>query len=110
MIHVVIYQNEKEECTGFQTEGHAEYADPGQDIVCAAVSMLVINTINAVDLYTDDEASLISDEESGMISWNLQQRPSAETDLLLKTMILGLRQMAYDDNYAEYIQLNFEEV
>ena len=35
MIHVVIYQNEKEECTGFQTEGHAEYADPGQDIVVA---------------------------------------------------------------------------
>ena len=32
MIHVVIYQNEKEECTGFQTEGHAEYADPGQDV------------------------------------------------------------------------------
>ena len=50
MIHVVIYQNEKEECTGFQTEGHAEYADPGQDIVCAAASVLIINTMNAIEL------------------------------------------------------------
>ncbi len=36
MIHVTIYQNKYKECVGFQTEGHAEYADPGQDIVCAA--------------------------------------------------------------------------
>ena len=68
MIHVVIYQNEKEECTGFQTEGHAEYADPGQDIVCAAASILVINTINAIEEFTEDDASLISEDEMGMIS------------------------------------------
>ena len=49
MINVVIYQNEKEECTGFQTEGHAGYADPGQDIVCAAASVLIINTMNAIE-------------------------------------------------------------
>ena len=68
MIHVVIYQNEKEECTGFQTEGHAEYADPGQDIVCAAASVLIINTMNAIELYTEDAFSVFSDEETGMIS------------------------------------------
>ena len=43
MIHVTIFQNKYKECVGFQTEGHAEYADPGQDIVCAAASILVIN-------------------------------------------------------------------
>ena len=32
MIHVTIFQNKYKECVGFQTEGHAEYADPGQDI------------------------------------------------------------------------------
>ena len=85
MIHVVIYQNEKEECTGFQTEGHAEYADPGQDIVCAAASVLIINTMNAIE-------------------------PSKEAGLLLNTMILGLKGMADDENYEEYIDLTFEEV
>ena len=94
MIHVVIYQNEKEECTGFQTEGHAEYADPGQDIVCAAASVLIINTMN----------------ETGMISWHLEGNPSKEAGLLLNTMILGLKGMADDENYEEYIDLTFEEV
>ena len=52
MIHVTIFQNKYKECVGFQTEGHAEYADPGQDIVCAAASILVINTINAIEEFT----------------------------------------------------------
>lgn len=29
----------------FSIDGHAEYAEAGQDIVCAAVSALVINKI-----------------------------------------------------------------
>ena len=51
MIHVTIFCNEDRECVGFQTEGHAEYADPGEDIICAAVSVLVINTINSIETF-----------------------------------------------------------
>lgn len=109
MIHVTIYENDSKECIGFQTKGHAEYGEMGQDIVCAAVSALVINTMNAIELYTDDEASVLSDEE-GIISFHVNGAPSKEAALLLKTMILGLREMADDQNYAEYIDLTFEEV
>ena len=110
MIHVVIYQNEKEECTGFQTEGHAEYADPGQDIVCAAASVLIINTMNAIEAFADDQASLVTEEEEGFIHYELNGRPSMEASLLLKTMVLGLSEMAHDEDYAQYIDLTFEEV
>ena len=65
MIHVTIFQNKYKECVGFQTEGHAEYANPGQDIVCAAASILVINTINAIEEFTEDDASLISEDGDG---------------------------------------------
>ena len=110
MIHVTIYCNKEKECTGFQTEGHAEYDDPGQDIVCAAASILVINTINAVEKFAGDEVTLSSDPEKGLISYQIIGRPSKEAGLLLKTMILGLEQMVDDENYAEYIDLTFEEV
>ena len=110
MIHVVIYQNEKEECIGFQTEGHAEYADPGQDIVCAAASVLIINTMNAIELYTEDAFSVFSDEETGMISWHLEGNPSKEAGLLLlNSLILGLQRME-DEQYTEFIDIIFEEV
>ena len=110
MIHVVIYQNEKEECTGFQTEGHAEYADPGQDIVCAAASVLIINTRMSIEFIQKIHFLYFSDEETGMISWHLEGNPSKEAGLLLNTMILGLKGMADDENYEEYIDLTFEEV
>ena len=110
MIHVTIFQNDRKECIGFQTKGHAEYADEGQDIVCAAATVLVLNTINAIDLYAEDEFSVDSDQEEGIIAFYLSDSPSKEAELLLKTMILGLEQMVDDENYAEYIDLTFEEV
>ena len=110
MIHVTIYQNSRKECIGFQTEGHAEYSEEGQDIVCAAASVLIINTMNAIELYAGDECSVVTDEVDGRIAYHLSKRPSKEAELLLKTMILGLKDMADDENYAEYIDLTFEEV
>ncbi len=111
MIHVAIYQNENKECVGFRTEGHAGYSEEGSDIVCAAVSVLVLNTINAIELYTQDPCSVIHNDEAGLIAYYLVNGfPSEGAGLLLNTMFLGLEHMADDENYAEYIDLTFEEV
>ena len=110
MTHVTIFRNEDKECVGFQIEDHAGYADQGEDIVCAAISMLVINTINSIEVFAEDEVSLISDEENAMISYHLMKSPSKEAELLLNSMILGLQNMVDDENYTEYIDLTFEEV
>ena len=104
-----VYSFTDEHFTYLSIKGHAGYADAGQDIVCAAASILVINTINAIEEFTEDDASLISEDEMGMISYHLNH-PSKDAQLLLNTMILGLEQMVDDDNYAEYIDLTFEEV
>lgn len=110
MIHAVIFENKREECTGFQVEGHAGYSEEGQDIVCAAASMLVMNTVNAIDMFTEDTFSFISDEDEGIISCHFTETPSHDAGLLLNTMIMGLSDMANDENYKEYIDLTFEEV
>ena len=110
MIHVTIYQDKRGEYVGFKTCGHAGFSDEGQDIVCAAASVLVINTVNAIERFTQDNASLVSDDPDGVIEYSIKERPSAEAELLLKTMVLGLEEMSDDENYAEYIDLTFEEV
>ena len=38
------------------------------------------------------------------------ENPSKETTLLLDTMVLGLETMAEDEDYADFIDLTFEEV
>lgn len=110
MIHVTIYKNEKHECVGFKALGHAGMSEAGQDIVCAAASVLMINTINAIDVYTKDESCLVSDDEEGLIDYRLKSAPTPNATLLLKAMILGLEEMADDENYEEYIDIIFEEV
>ncbi|MCI8579146.1 MAG: ribosomal-processing cysteine protease Prp [Dorea sp.] len=110
MIHVTIYQNKRKEYTGFKTYGHAGFSDKGQDIVCAAASVLIINTVNAIEQFAEDRTSLVSDDAEGVIDYSLKDKPSKEAKLLLDAMVLGLVEMTDDENYAEYIDLTFEEV
>ena len=109
MTKVTIYKNVKNEFVGFKALGHAGYAEEGEDIVCAAISILTINTMNAIETFTDVDVSLETDEEIGFIEYRIDE-PTKETSLLLDTMVLGLQTMADDENYAEYIDLLFEEV
>ncbi len=108
MTQVTIYTNELDEIVGFKADGHAGYDDSGYDIVCAAISVLTINTVNAIEAYADDRTSLITDETEGVIEYKLLDRPTAEATLLLNTMVLGLESMV--QNYENYIDLKFEEV
>ena len=54
MVKVTIYKDPDGRYEGFDCTGHARYADVGQDIVCAGVSALVINTINSVENLTEN--------------------------------------------------------
>ena len=81
MINITV-KKRKGSYLDFLSKGHAGYAEEGQDIVCAAASILVINTINAIEEFTEDDASLISEDEMGMISYHLNH-PSKDAQLLL---------------------------
>ncbi|ROR29266.1 hypothetical protein EDD66_103202 [Mobilisporobacter senegalensis] len=104
MINISIYKNADGVYTGFKSSGHAGFANKGQDIVCAAVSVLVINTINSIETFTSDKFDLIMDEESGLIEFNVLTRISNESILLLKSLVLGLQGIAEDYGH-DYIKL-----
>ena len=109
MTKVTIFRNFENECVGFEVFDHAEYADEGSDIVCAAISILTINTMNAIEQFTDVDFAQEVDEEACSI-WFIGDRSTKETALLLETMVLGLQTLEDDNNYTEYIDLIFEEV
>ena len=50
MTHVSIIKTRNGEYRGFNCIGHSGYAERGEDIVCAAISVLVINTINSLKI------------------------------------------------------------
>lgn len=94
---------------GFTVIGHAGFADAGEDIVCAAISVLTINTINAIDEFTSDQMKVVSNEEEGLIDCRFEGCISKETILLMDTMVLGFQGIR--KQYGKtYIDLTFEEV
>ncbi len=109
MTKVTFYQNSDNQCTGFHVEGHAGYADAGEDIVCAGISALVINTVNSIEELTDDKFTLHANQKTAAIELRLNDCPSKECLLLLNSLILGLTRME-DEQYKEFIDIIFEEV
>ncbi|TGY96743.1 ribosomal-processing cysteine protease Prp [Petralouisia muris] len=109
MIKITIYENSEQEYTAFHCIGHAEYADAGEDIVCAAVSVLVLNTINSIEMLLSDEFDLRTNQESGLIDFSLGKGYSSESLLLIRSLVLGLQgiQKSYG---TDYVTLTFKEV
>ncbi len=109
MICITVFENQAKEYTAFQCMGHAEYAEPGQDIVCAAVSALVINAINSVEQLVCDKFKLTTEKESGLIDFSLEDGYSQDALLLIRSLVLGLQgiQKSYG---TEYMMLIFKEV
>lgn len=90
----------------FSCAGHAEYDDSGKDIICSAVSILVINTANAIDKLTD---SKLEGSDKDYISWSFIGTPDDKAELLMDAMLLGLREI--ETKYGnEYLRLMIEEV
>lgn len=109
MTEITFYQTETGEITGFRSEGHAGYADEGEDIVCAAISALIINTINSINELTEDEIDVDIDEEEGYIDASFFEAPGKEAQLLLKSLALGLTNLEDDEAATEFIDVIFEE-
>ena len=110
MVRATIYKTGRHEYAGFDLSGHAGYDENGNDVVCAAVSALVINAINSVEHFTEDETSCITDEESGSIRFRFKGTPSHDASLLLDSMVLGLEQIEDSREYEPYIDIIFKEV
>lgn len=107
MIQVSIYKNAENLITGFSISGHADYAEKGSDVVCAAVSALVINTINSIDILTSDFFKLDQNEKKGFIEFHMNLPMTEDTNLLLNSLALGLQgiEEEYTDKYIKLRQV-----
>ncbi len=95
--------------TGFTCIGHSGYAEAGSDIVCAAISILVINTINSVERFTQDKMKVVTNDREGLIDVRFPGSAGEQAALLLDSMVLGLSEV--QEQYGrKYLKLQIEEV
>ena len=109
MTKIRIYKDSTGDYTGFQCRDHAGSGEYGFDIVCAAISVLTINTINSLEQLTKDTFNLTQDEDLGLIEVGFTHPISDGGKLLMDSYVMGVRSI--EESYgSQYIQVFQEEV
>lgn len=105
MIKATFKQRENDEIISFEMTGHADFAEMGSDIVCAAASSLSINAVNSIEQLAGYQP--IVDMSEGYLYVELLSELSdvqrAVSDILLKSLLIGLRDI--EEEYKNYIQV-----
>lgn len=109
MIRITIKHSENR-IRGVRIKGHAEAAEHGRDIVCAAVSVLaqtvllsIVDQIGREIPHRMSSGNLVFD-----VPEDLSEEESIRTDALMRALCLGLTDLS--ESYREYIKITKEEV
>lgn len=98
---------------GFELKGHAGYADHGEDIVCASISVLSLHTANALSDLSSNDVDVIM-KEDGYLKVMVREDLDETGVVLMKAFYLSVESIyedykdAYDKN--EFINIKFKEV
>lgn len=108
MIKITVYKDAEDAIQQLKMVGHAEYADPGYDIVCAAVSSQVISVENSLQqLLKIPVETNVNEVEGGFLQLNMpvitQKQLRSDSQLLLNHLIFALQVLA--ENYPEFIKI-----
>lgn len=94
----------------FAVEGHAKYAKPGKDIVCAGVSAVTVGTVNAIEALTGLE--LPAEMRNGWLRSDIPATGNPATDervqLLLESMAVMLDTIS--ESYGKYVVIQEQTV
>ena len=106
MISISIHRDSEGRAIGVCASGHAGFRRAGKDIVCAAISVLVINTINSIEALTEDAFRCDQDEKSATIDFVMTQEPSEQSLLLIQSLLIGIEwtQQNYGSKYITYTE------
>jgi len=105
MVRVELYQSGPGELTGFRAVGHAGYAPPGEDIVCAGVSAVTQACVLGLRDHLQLPVSLKA--EDGLLECRLPREIPEEKRVparaILETMVLALREI--ENGHGRYFAL-----
>lgn len=91
---------------GFRVQGHSGYAETGNDIVCAAVSVLAYNAINSCERFAN--VSLEVRDHGDNLTCRLPMQPSESVRLLINSLFYGVEQVA--EQYPEFVRIQSVDI
>ena len=103
MIEILIRRAPDRSIRGFKVSGHANYDEPGKDIVCAGVSAVTVGSINSVEALTG--IVLPNRMQSGYLEATvpakLEEGQKERIGLILESMLIMLRTI--EQSYRDFV-------
>ena len=110
MITARLFQNSENKYWGFEINGHAGYAEEGEDIICSAVSVLALNTANSIEALTNVKP--VCTMKDGFLSCEIpvlreMKQNYSDVSLLLDSLALGLKSISesYGTQYLHVLTI-----
>ncbi|WP_075620456.1 ribosomal-processing cysteine protease Prp [Paenisporosarcina indica] len=111
MINVVIEKERSEKVRSFEMKGHADFAEHGKDLVCAAASAVSFGAVNAILSLTKITPDIQQGQDGGYLKVSFPQNLDSKTDeqvqLLVQAMIVSLQTIEHE--YGQHIKITFKK-
>ena len=102
MTHIDVKRNAEGHIVECHFRGHAEAGPYGEDIVCAAISMLSQTSI--LGLHEVAKQSMEYQMEDGELHILLSEPMTESGQTILETMLLGIKNVA--DQYSDFVRVS----
>jgi uncharacterized protein YsxB (DUF464 family) len=110
MIRMTINRTKAGNIRSFTMSGHADFAEHGEDIVCAGASAVSIGTVNAIEVLT----GVVAEAKQGAGGFLECVFPEDSSDatgekvqLLLEAMVISLQEI--EKEYGHHIKITFKK-
>lgn len=113
MINIELTTDSNKRIIKVESIGHGDYDTYGKDIVCSAVSVYLINTINTLEEIIKVGSNINYNIDSGFYILNvnyesMDNNNAKDVELILNSLKLALESIKKE--YKKYISLVYKEV
>ena len=95
-----------------ECDGHTNYGEKGEDIVCASLSSIVQTAVLGLLVIVMIELDMKRDDEQGYLKFTLPENLSETQDIqacaILDTMLCGISDLY--ESFSDYIELEVKNV
>ena len=90
-----------------ECDGHTNYGEKGEDIVCASLSSVVQTAVLGLLVVAGLEVDMKRDDEKGYLKFTLPEKLSeiqkTQANAILDTMLCGISDL--NESFSDYIEL-----
>lgn len=111
MIKVTIEKDQSDHICSFEMKGHADFAEHGKDLVCAAATAVSFGAVNAIVELTKVIPDVKQGQDGGFLkvsfSQDLVPKTSEQVQLIVQAMIVSLQTIEQD--YGQHIKITLQK-